>query len=136
MIATKTTALMLALGMLGIAGMMFASPSVYAQNSNSAIAANTDDDVVVQSNEGEIKQKADNSVKCDADSESGDVSFSIAANDCDENTQSTTQTASIGQANVNEDNDVQTAVADAEQSVCEQLVGLGLGLQLCGNEVE
>ena len=45
MIATKTTALMLALGMLGIAGMMFASPSVYAQ-SNTAVANNEDNDVV------------------------------------------------------------------------------------------
>src|SRR5688500_16397639 len=120
MIATKTTALMLALGMLGIAGMMFASPSVYAQ-SNTAVANNEDNDVVLQENEAKISQEAENNVKCDADSESGDVSLSIAANDCDENTQTNAQTATVTQTNANSDDDVQTAVADAEQSVCGQL---------------
>ena len=72
MIATKTTALMLALGMLGIAGMMFASPSVYAQ-SNTAVANNEDNDVVIQENEAKIEQDAENNIKCEAESESGDV---------------------------------------------------------------
>ena len=110
MIATKTTALMLALGMLGIAGMV-GGPSVYAQNSNAAIANNEDNDVVVQENKAKIEQEAENNVKCDADSESGDVSFSIATNDCDENTQTNAQTASVTQTNVNEDNDIQTAAS-------------------------
>jgi hypothetical protein len=133
MIATKTTALMLALGMLGIAGMMFASPSVYAQ-SNTAVANNEDNDVVVQSNEAKIEQEAENNVKCEAENESENIALNIAANDCDENTQTNAQTASVTQTNANSDDDVQTAVADAEQSVCGQLALLGL--QVCGNEVE
>ena len=133
MIATKTTALMLALGMLGIAGMMFASPSVYAQ-SNTAVANNEDNDVVVQENEAKISQEAENNVKCEAENESENIALNIAANDCDENTQTNAQTASVTQTNANSDDDTQTAVADAEQSVCGQLALLGL--QVCGNEVE
>jgi hypothetical protein len=126
MIATKTTALMLALGMLGIAGMMFASPSVYAQ-SNTAVANNEDNDVVLQENSAKIEQSQ--KVSCEAENESGDVALNIAANECDENTQS--QSATVAQANVNEDNDVQIAEAEAQQSVCGQLALLGL--QVCGN---
>ena len=133
MIATKTTALMLALGMLGIAGMMFASPSVYAQ-SNTAVANNEDNDVVVQENEAKISQEAENNVKCEAENESENIALNIAANDCDENSQSNSQSATVTQTNANSDDDVQTAVADAEQSVCGQLALLGL--QVCGNEVE
>jgi hypothetical protein len=69
MIATKTTALMLALGMLGI-GMMFAMPgTVYAQNTN--VAANSDDDEVDQENKSEIKQKSKND--CDSDAGSANI---------------------------------------------------------------
>jgi hypothetical protein len=128
MIATKTTALMLALGMLGIAGMMFVSPSAYAQ-SNTAVANNEDNDVVVQSNEAKIKQEQ--SVKCDAEAE-GSIAVNVASNDCDRNDQD--QDATVLQSNDNDDNDVQVANAEAEQSVCGQLAFLGL--QVCGNEEE
>jgi hypothetical protein len=128
MIATKTTALMLALGMLGIAGMMFASPSVYAQ-SNTAVANNEDNDVVIQENEAKVSQEAENNVKCEAESESGDVlTFSIAANDCDENTQSNTQSSTVTQTNANSDDDTQTAVAEADQEICEQFGFLALSI--------
>jgi hypothetical protein len=127
MIATKTTALMLALGMLGVVGMV--SGTAYAQ-SNSAIAANTDDDVVVQSNEAKIDQKQ--SVKCEAENESGAFAVNVASNDCDRNDQD--QDATVLQSNDNDDNDVQVANAEAEQSVCGQLAFLGL--QVCGNEEE
>ena len=101
-----------------------------------AVANNEDNDVVIQENEAKIAQDAENNIKCEAESESGDVlTFSVGStNDCDENTQTNAQTATVTQANANSDNDAQTAVADAEQSVCDQLAFLGL--QVCGNEVE
>jgi hypothetical protein len=124
---------MLALGLLGIAGMMFVSPSAYAQ-SNTSVANNEDNDVVIQENKAKISQEAENNVKCEAENESGDVALNVAANDCDENTQSNTQSATVAQANVNEDNDVQVAESEATQTICGQLAVLGL--QVCGNDVE
>lgn len=122
---------MLALGMLGI-GMMLAPGAVFAQNTN--VAANSDDDEVEQENKSEIKQESE--TKCEAEAGSANIagvavgdqiSGASASNDCD-----TTQNAVVVQSNTNEDNDVQ--IADAEQSVCEQLAVLGL--QICGNEEE
>jgi hypothetical protein len=89
-------------------------------------AENEDNDVNVQENHATVAQIADN------DCSSGDVSL----NDCDN---TTTQTSTISQANVNDDRDTNTAVggeatADAEQTICGQLAFLGL--QLCDNEVE
>jgi hypothetical protein len=106
-----------ALGLLGIAGMMFVSPSAYAQ-SNTSVANNEDNDVVIQENKAKISQEAENNVKCEAENESGDVALNVAANDCDENTQSNTQSATVAQANVNEDNDVQVAESEATQTIC------------------
>jgi hypothetical protein len=125
MIATKTTALMLALGMLGIASMV--GGSAFAQ-SQTTVANNEDNDVVVQENEAKVEQSQ--KVSCEAENESGDVALNVAANDCDENSQS--QTSTVTQVNDNEDNDVQTAIANADQSVCGQLALLGL--QVCGND--
>jgi hypothetical protein len=106
-----------------------------------ADAENEDNDVVVQSNDADVAQIADN--RCDAGAAVSDddvvgvtgANVAVAANDC-ENT--STQTSNIGQANVNDDRDVQLAIADAEaeadQTICGQLAFLGL--QLCDNEVE
>jgi hypothetical protein len=106
-----------------------------------ADAENEDNDVVVQSNDADVAQIADN--RCDAGAAVSDddvvgvtgANVAVAANDC-ENT--STQTSNIGQANVNDDRDVQLAIADAEaeadQTICGQLALLGL--QLCDNEVE
>lgn len=89
-------------------------------------AENEDNDVVVQENTATVAQIADN------DCSSGDVSL----NDCDN---TTSQSSTISQANVNDDRDTQTAIggearAEAEQTICGQLAFLGL--QLCDNEVE
>ena len=142
MIATKTTALMMALGMLGIASMMFVSPSVvYAQNTNVAANSgeNEDNDDVEQENKSEIKQKSKNDCESSAGSANiagvavGDqTSTATSVNDCD-----STQAAVVTQSNTNTDNDVQFNVqeADAEQSVCESF-GLLLGLNICDNELE
>ena len=135
---------MMALGMLGIASMMFISPSmVYAQNTNVAANSgeNSDDDEVEQENKSEIKQESEN--KCESEAGAANVGGVIvgddaqdataaSANDCD-----STQTAAVVQSNTNTDNDVQTIVqeADAEQEICESLGGL-LGFNVCGNELE
>src|SRR5687767_5805074 len=95
MITTKLTAVMLAVGMLSIGGLL-ATPMVtpaQAQNVNAAAATNEDNDVVIQENEAKIEQES--KVKCEAEAESknddsvqvGD-NTNVAANDCD-----TTQTA-------------------------------------------
>ena len=85
-----------------------------------------DNDVNVQENTATVAQIADN------DCSSGDVSL----NDCDN---TTTQSSTITQANVNDDRDTNVAeggdaTADARQSICGQLALIGL--QVCGNDVE
>jgi hypothetical protein len=157
-----TLSIGLMLSMLAIAGLfaggissMVPIAAVYADDEEStevdteieneaqakADAENEDNDVVVQSNDADVAQIADN--RCDAGAAVSDddvvgvtgANVAVAANDC-ENT--STQTSNIGQANVNDDRDVQLAIADAEaeadQTICGQLAFLGL--QLCDNEVE
>jgi hypothetical protein len=109
----------LILGMLAIGG-LFAGSSMfltqaYAQVSNSADARNSDDDFVSQSNYANVEQKAD--VKCKASVDDDDVvqvgdNTNTAANAC-----GVSQSSTIGQANVNTDNDVQVASADACQAI-------------------
>ncbi len=123
---------MLAIGGLIAGGAMFTGQA-YAQVNvspvNAASASNSDDDVVVQSNNAEIKQDAD--VKCKAKVSDDDKiqvgdNTNVAANDC-----GAEQSATVLQTNTNEDNDVQVAEATA----CQALA-LGLGLNLCDNIVE
>src|SRR5918995_4462950 len=110
---------MLAIGGLIAGGAMFTGQAAYAQLTispvNAAAASNSDDDVVIQSNSANIKQKAD--VKCKASVDDDDFAqigdnTNTAANAC-----GTTQTASATQANVNTDNDIQVAEATACQSL-------------------
>ena len=133
MIATKMTALLLAVGMLAIASAV-ASPFAvaYAQPVNVAAASNEDNDDVDQENKSEIKQESE--IKCEAEVEDNDVigvtGANVAANDCD-----STQAAANIQSNSNTDNDVQVAVAEAEQDICEQVAALvGLNVQVCDEE--
>jgi len=123
----------LVLGMLAISGIVaggiFSMQAASAQPSNSATASNEDNDKVYQKNSVKITQKA--KIKCDADASSANVgsvqvgsNTNTAANDCD----STQTTGTIGQANVNTDNDVQVASAEA----CQAIAGL-IGANLCGN---
>jgi hypothetical protein len=127
----------LILGMLAIGG-LFAGSSMfltqaYAQDtlgtdgleiSNSASASNSDDDVVFQSNSANVEQKAD--VKCKASVDDNDVvqvgnNFNTAANAC-----YSEQSSTIGQANINEDNDFQEAFANACQAI-----GFDIGANVC-----
>jgi hypothetical protein len=107
------------------------------ENEAKANAENEDNDVVVQSNDADVAQIADNDCEAGAAVSDDDVvgvtgaNVAVAANDCDS---TTTQESNIGQANVNDDRDVQVADADARAEACQQLAFLGL--QLCGNEVE
>jgi hypothetical protein len=110
---------------------LFTAPAAYAQlidisPVNAASASNSDDDVVVQANSANVKQKAD--VDCEAkvsDDDKYQVGYNInaAGNDCD-----TTQTTTVAQANVNQDNDVQVAEATA----CQAVAGL-IGANVCDN---
>jgi hypothetical protein len=125
---------MLAIGGLIAGGAMFTGQqAAYAQITvspvNAASASNSDDDFVVQSNDAKVSQKGE--VKCEAEVEDNDVfqvgdNTNSAANGC-----STTQSSSIGQTNVNTDNDVQVAEADA----CQGL-GLIAGANVCDTTVE
>ena len=87
---------MLALGMLGVTGLMFAglgTSNAYAQDNIAASSAtNEDNDVVVQSNDADIDQKS--KVKCESEAEAesendrsvqvGDnTNTAVSANDCD-----------------------------------------------------
>jgi hypothetical protein len=151
-----TLSIGLMLSMLAIAGLFAGgitmTPAVYADDDEEsteidseieneakadADARNEDNDVVVQSNDADVAQIADNDCEAAAAVSDDDVvgvtgaNVAVAANDCDN---TTNQESNIGQANVNDDRDVQTAVADAEAEACQQLAFLGL--QLCGNEVE
>jgi hypothetical protein len=125
MITTKLTALMLAVGMLAIGGLL-ASPMMLQANAqpfNIAAASNEDNDEVEQENESEIKQES--KIKCESEVEDNDVigvtGANVAANDCD-----STQTAAAVQSNTNTDNDVQVASADS----CQQVAAL-VGFNLC-----
>ncbi len=134
MTTVNTKGLMLGLLAIGglLAGGALLNGQAYAQligASNTAVAANSDDDVVTQVNSAEIKQESE--TKCEAKVSDDDLvqvgdNANVAANDCD-----TTQTATVAQANVNEDNDVQVAEATACQAIA-----LGLGLNLCDITVE
>ena len=155
-----TLSIGLMLSMLAIAGLFAGgitmTPAVYADEDEGsteietdieneaeakAEAENEDNDVVVQSNDADVAQIADNDCSAGAAVTDDDVigvtgaNVAVAANDCDS---ITAQTSTIGQANVNTDNDVQVADADAEaeaeQTLCGQLAFLGL--QVCDNEVE
>jgi hypothetical protein len=106
---------MLAIGGLIAGGAMFTTEQAYAQIANNAVAANSDDDVVTQVNAAEVKQESE--TKCEAKVSDDDFAqvgdnVNVAANDCD-----TDQSATVAQTNVNEDNDIQVADADACQSV-------------------
>ncbi|MGH9926105.1 MAG: hypothetical protein ACREAS_06145 [Nitrososphaera sp.] len=129
MIATKMTALMLAVGMLAIGAVVSPFAVAYAQPVNVAAASNEDNDKVEQKNEAKIEQKS--KIKCEAEVEDNDVigvtGANVAANDCD-----STQTAAAVQSNTNTDNDVQVASATADQEICEQIAALvGLNVQVC-----
>jgi hypothetical protein len=124
---------MLAIGGLIAGGAMFQGQA-YAQliginPVNAAAASNSDDDTVIQANSATVKQESE--TKCEA-KVSDDDKFQVgdnvnaAANDCD-----TTQEATVAQANVNTDNDVQVAEATA----CQALAG-GAAANLCDNVVE
>src|SRR5918992_3578570 len=121
MITTKLTALMLAVGMLAVVGLVASPMAAMAQPVNVAAASNEDNDEVEQENKSEIKQESE--IKCEAEVEDNDVigvtGANVAANDCD-----STQTAAAVQSNSNTDNDVQVAAAEADQEICEQLAAL------------
>jgi hypothetical protein len=127
MTTVNTKGLMLGLLAIGglLAGGALLNGHAYAQT-NAAVAANSDDDTVNQSNSATIKQKSE--TKCKASVDDNDViqvgnNVNTAANDCD-----TTQTAAVSQNNVNEDNDFQAADATA----CQALA-FGLGVNVCEN---
>ena len=93
---------------------------------NAATASNSDDDTVTQSNSAYVTQES--SIKCKASVDDNDGvqvgdNVNTAANDCDNY-----QSASVSQANVNQDNDVQTAIATA----CQSIAGLA-GANVCAN---
>ena len=119
----------LTLGLLAVGGLIAGGAfmtSAYAQPVNAATAANSDDDTVSQSNSASVYQSSN--IKCKASVDDNDGvqvgdNTNTAANDCDNE-----QYASVSQANVNEDNDVQTALATACQSLA-----LGLADNFCGN---
>jgi predicted cobalt transporter CbtA len=126
---------MLAIGGLIAGGAMFQGqayaqlpPLLQINPINAASASNSDDDVVVQANSATVKQESE--TKCEA-KVSDDDKFQVgdnvnaAANDCD-----TTQTANVGQANVNTDNDVQVA----EATSCQALALL-IGANVCDNAI-
>ena len=129
MIATKTTALLVALGLVAMAGTGAGLVPVYAQSiENEAEAENEDNDSVqlgIASNIGLVS-----STECGSNAESeNDRSVqvgsnqNIAANDCDSTpTQNAEQTPTI----TNTDNDVQVASADA----CQQTAAL-VGFNIC-----
>jgi hypothetical protein len=103
-------------------------PLLQINPANVATASNSDDDTVVQANSAEVEQKA--GVDCEAKVSDDDFAqvgdnTNTAANDCD-----ATQTATVAQANVNEDNDIQVAEATACQAM-----GLVAGVNICDNAI-
>jgi hypothetical protein len=128
MIATKLTALLVAAGLVAMAGTGAGLVPVYAQEiENEAEAENEDNDFVVQGNQANIGQAS--SIVCESEAEVEDNDFigvtgantAVSANDCDN-----TQTAAAVQSNTNTDNDVQVASADS----CQQVAAL-VGFNVC-----
>jgi hypothetical protein len=127
---------MLAIGGLIAGGAMFTGQayatvmnggvSINVNPVNAASAENSDDDVVVQSNDAKVEQKGE--TECKAEVEDNDFAQvgdndNTAANGC-----SVSQSSTIGQANTNTDNDVQVAEATA----CQALAGF-IGANICDN---
>ncbi len=121
---------MLAIGGLIAGGAMFNAGPAYAQliisPVNAAVATNSDDDEVSQTNTANVEQNAD--VKCKAKVSDDDKvqvgdNINTAANAC-----GATQSATVAQANINTDNDVQVAEATACQAIA-----LIAGVNLCDN---
>ena len=108
----------LTLGLLAVGGLIAGGAfmtSAYAQPVNAATAANSDDDTVSQSNSASVYQSSE--IKCKASVDDNDFvqvgdNINTAANDCDN-----TQTSTVSQANVNEDNDIQNARPCANQAI-------------------
>jgi len=125
---------MLAIGGLIAGGAMFTGQQAYAQlidisPVNAAVASNSDDDFVVQSNNAEVEQKAD--VDCEAKvSDDDKIQFgdntNTAGNDCDVD-----QSSFVAQTNTNEDNDFQLADATA----CQALGLLVGGINICDTTI-
>ena len=122
---------MLAIGAIASFGMM--TNGLFAQAQlveieNEAEATNEDNDDVKQENKSEIEQKSEIECESEAEVEDNDVigvtganTAAAGGNDCD-----STQSATVGQANVNTDNDVQVATAEA----CQQVAAL-VGFNVC-----
>jgi cytoskeletal protein RodZ len=130
----KTAITGLMLGMLAVGGLIAVGAlnngQAFAQisPSNTATAANAVNQPVTQSNSASISQES--KTKCKASVSDDDVAqvgdnVNTAANDCD-----TTQTATVGQANVNTQTTTQNALALACQSLG------GLATNFCGNSGE
>lgn len=112
----------LMLGMLAVGGLLaggaFMTEQVYAQPVNTGTAAISDDDEVSQSNAASIYQSPETACNASVDDSDGiqaGDSTNTAANDCDSE-----QTASVSQANTNEDDDVQII------PFCQSVVGIPL----------
>ena len=129
---------MLAIGGLIAGGAMFTGqqafataiglPSITVNPVNAAAASNSDDDVVIQSNSAKVSQKGE--VKCKASVDDDDFAqigdnTNTAANAC-----GVSQSSTIGQANVNTDNDIQVA----EATSCQALAGF-IGVNFCDNAI-
>ena len=132
----KTAIFGLTLGLLAVGGLIASGvfmTHAYATTVedptdpiNAATASNSDDDSVTQSNSASINQEAH--VKCKASVSDDDGvqvgdNTNTAANGC-----YSEQTAANVQTNTNTDNDVQTAIATA----CQSIAGLA-GTNLCAN---
>jgi hypothetical protein len=126
---------MLAIGGLIAGGAMFTTGQAFATNgvdpsaSNTAAAANSDNDVVSQSNSATVYQDA--KVKCKASVDDNDgvqvgSSTNTAANAC-----WSEQSSTIGQANVNEDNDVQEAFVCAVATYAFAITPTGQVIEQC-----
>ena len=116
----KTPVMGLMLGMLAVGGLMAVGAlhngQAYAQisPSNTAAAANSNNQPVTQTNAASISQYA--KTKCKASVSDDDVAqvgdnVNTAANDCD-----TSQSASVGQSNSNTQTTTQNALAIACQA--------------------
>ena len=136
----KTVLMSLTLGLLAVGGLIaggaFMTGQAFATVEeepsdpvNAATASNSDDDTVTQSNSAYVTQES--SIKCKAHVDDNDGlqvgdNVNTAANDCDNY-----QSAEVSQANVNVDNDVQTALATA----CQSSAFLAAA-NICGNTEE
>ena len=134
----KTAIIGLMLGILAVGGLIATGvfmTSAYAtvmnpppdsDPVNTATASNSDDDPVTQSNTASVTQES--KIKCKASVDDNDGvqvgnNVNTAANGCDNY-----QSASVSQANVNQDDDVQTALATA----CQAIAGLA-ATSACAN---